>query len=104
VGLACAAACFQVGAGGLSRLITWQGSDASLQPVLFVSHVDVVPVTEETLKVRQHMLQLFGWGLLLSLLLLPEFPAVVLIVNSVRCCLCVSSLLLLGLPTSTACL
>jgi acetylornithine deacetylase/succinyl-diaminopimelate desuccinylase-like protein len=41
----------QVGAGGLSRLITWHGSDPALQPVLFASHVDVVPVKEESIKV-----------------------------------------------------
>ena len=29
-----------------SLLIQWQGRDMSLKPVLFVSHVDVVPATE----------------------------------------------------------
>ena len=29
-----------------SLLIRWQGKDASLDPVLFVSHLDVVPATE----------------------------------------------------------
>lgn len=56
----------QVGAGGLSRLITWQGSDRSLQPVLFVSHVDVVPVAEETVKVRAAVRRLASTAPLLS--------------------------------------
>lgn len=30
--------------GGLSLLFTWQGSDASLQPLLLMAHQDVVPV------------------------------------------------------------
>ena len=38
----------QVGAGGYSRLLTWRGSDPSLDPVLFISHYDVVPVTPGT--------------------------------------------------------
>jgi acetylornithine deacetylase/succinyl-diaminopimelate desuccinylase-like protein len=63
----CAAASLQVGTGGLSRLITWRGSDSSLLPVLFVSHVDVVPVTQETLQV---------W---LTIFCLPRFVTVVLI-------------------------
>ena len=29
-----------------SLLIQWQGRDTSLKPVLFVSHIDVVPATE----------------------------------------------------------
>ncbi|KXZ55981.1 hypothetical protein GPECTOR_2g1533 [Gonium pectorale] len=37
-----------VGSGGLSRLITWAGSDPALPPILFVSHLDVVPVTPGT--------------------------------------------------------
>ncbi|CAG9462299.1 unnamed protein product [Pedinophyceae sp. YPF-701] len=32
-----------VGAGGWSRLLTWQGTDASLRPLLLLSHLDVVP-------------------------------------------------------------
>ncbi|KAG2452483.1 hypothetical protein HYH02_002722 [Chlamydomonas schloesseri] len=38
----------EVGAGGYSRLLTWHGSDTSLDPVLFISHYDVVPVTPGT--------------------------------------------------------
>ncbi|KAG2500865.1 hypothetical protein HYH03_001626 [Edaphochlamys debaryana] len=38
----------KVGANGYSRLVTWRGSDPSLEPVLFVSHYDVVPVTPGT--------------------------------------------------------
>ncbi|KAG2445918.1 hypothetical protein HXX76_000521 [Chlamydomonas incerta] len=38
----------EVGAGGYSRLLTWRGSDPSLEPVLFISHYDVVPVTPGT--------------------------------------------------------
>lgn len=44
----------RLGEGGLSYLLTWRGSDASLRPVLFISHVDVVPVTQETLPDWQH--------------------------------------------------
>lgn len=40
-----------MGAGNLSYLFTWQGSQPDLDPVLFVSHTDVVPVAQETLKV-----------------------------------------------------
>jgi len=36
----------QLGLGGHSRLLTWEGSDASLESVLFVTHLDVVPVTQ----------------------------------------------------------
>lgn len=39
----------QVGQGGLSYLLTWPGTDPSLRPLLFVSHLDVVPVANETL-------------------------------------------------------
>lgn len=42
----------QLGAGNLSYLMTWQGSQADLKPVIFVAHTDVVPVPDETLKVR----------------------------------------------------
>lgn len=42
----------QMGAGNLSYLFTWQGSQPELDPVLFVAHTDVVPVAQETLKVR----------------------------------------------------
>jgi carboxypeptidase PM20D1 len=37
-----------VGVGGYSRLLTWRGSQPQLDPVLFVSHYDVVPVTPGT--------------------------------------------------------
>lgn len=40
----------KVGSGNLSYLLTWQGTDATLAPVLFISHVDVVPVPEQTVK------------------------------------------------------
>jgi hypothetical protein len=36
-----------------SYLITWPGSQPDLLPVLFISHVDVVPVPEGSLKVRK---------------------------------------------------
>jgi hypothetical protein len=45
-------ALWQVGSGSLSHLLTWHGSQQQLRPVLFISHVDVVPVTAETLQVR----------------------------------------------------
>jgi acetylornithine deacetylase/succinyl-diaminopimelate desuccinylase-like protein len=56
----------QVGAGGLSRLFTWQGSDSSLLPVLFVSHVDVVPVTQETLQVWPTIFVIFIIAVLIN--------------------------------------
>jgi len=34
-----------VGLAGGSRLYTWRGSDASLKPIMFISHYDVVPGT-----------------------------------------------------------
>jgi carboxypeptidase PM20D1 len=37
-----------LGSGGFSYLITWQGSNPDLQPALFISHVDVVPVSPGT--------------------------------------------------------
>lgn len=37
-----------MGSGSFSYLLTWRGSDASLAPALFISHVDVVPVTKGT--------------------------------------------------------
>jgi len=37
-----------VGVEQLSLLITWQGEDESLDPLLFISHLDVVPVAAET--------------------------------------------------------
>lgn len=33
----------------LSLLVTWDGSEPGLKPVLFISHIDVVPVTDSTL-------------------------------------------------------
>lgn len=39
---------------GLSLLYTWQGSDASLAPVVLMGHFDVVPVPESNLKDWQH--------------------------------------------------
>jgi hypothetical protein len=42
----------QAGVGSLSYLITWQGSQPRLPPALFVSHFDVVPVPEDSYKVR----------------------------------------------------
>mmetsp|Transcript_2492 Transcript_2492/g.4194 ORF Transcript_2492/g.4194 Transcript_2492/m.4194 type:complete len:520 (+) Transcript_2492:3-1562(+) len=39
----------QVGEGNLSLLLTWPGSAPELKPLLFISHLDVVPVAEETL-------------------------------------------------------
>ncbi|KAF6262167.1 hypothetical protein COO60DRAFT_676903 [Scenedesmus sp. NREL 46B-D3] len=44
----------QVGSGSLSHLLTWHGSQPQLRPVLFVSHIDVVPVTAETLQEWRH--------------------------------------------------
>ena len=38
----------QVGSGNLTMLLWWPGTDSELLPVLFVSHYDVVPVTEGT--------------------------------------------------------
>ena len=38
----------QVGAGNLTLLLKWKGSDPELLPVLFISHYDVVPVTRGT--------------------------------------------------------
>lgn len=35
--------------GGLTPLYRWQGSNSALQPVLFASHYDVVPVEESSL-------------------------------------------------------
>lgn len=43
-----------MGDGGLSYLLTWRGSNASLEPVLFISHIDVVPVANETLASWTH--------------------------------------------------
>eukprot|EP00775_Hariotina_reticulata_P006875 gene6876-7091_t len=40
----------QVGTDHLSYLLTWQGSQPQLSPVLFISHTDVVPVPTETLQ------------------------------------------------------
>ena len=37
-----------------SLLLFWQGSEASLQPVLFNAHMDVVPVAEDTLPAWTH--------------------------------------------------
>lgn len=34
--------------GGHSSVFTWTGSDTSLQPILFLAHLDVVPVEEDT--------------------------------------------------------
>jgi hypothetical protein len=48
----CFIALHQVGSGSLSYLLTWHGSQQQLRPVLFLSHIDVVPVTAETLQVR----------------------------------------------------
>jgi carboxypeptidase PM20D1 len=38
----------RLGKGNHSYLITWQGSQPGLQPALFISHLDVVPVTPGT--------------------------------------------------------
>ncbi len=32
----------------MTTLLKWQGSDPALLPVMFVSHYDVVPVTQNT--------------------------------------------------------
>ena len=37
-----------LGSGNLSMLLRWEGSDSSLNPILLVSHYDVVPVTDGT--------------------------------------------------------
>lgn len=39
----------RLGAGNRSYLLTWHGSKPGLLPALFISHVDVVPVTPESL-------------------------------------------------------
>ncbi|MFN8581659.1 MAG: M20 family peptidase [Gemmatimonadaceae bacterium] len=39
---------------GLSLLYTWQGSDATLPPLVLMGHFDVVPVPEPNLKDWQH--------------------------------------------------
>ncbi|MCP5055688.1 MAG: M20/M25/M40 family metallo-hydrolase [bacterium] len=39
---------------GYSLLLTWQGSDPSLAPALFMSHTDVVPVEQEALEGWTH--------------------------------------------------
>ncbi|KAJ9510761.1 hypothetical protein QJQ45_027618 [Haematococcus lacustris] len=44
----------EVGLGGWSRLITWQGSDPQLKPILYISHYDVVPVTPGTEPLWSH--------------------------------------------------
>lgn len=44
----------QVGLGGWSRLFTWTGSDPSQEPVLFISHYDVVPVANGTEQDWEH--------------------------------------------------
>lgn len=38
----------KLGAGNHSYLITWRGSNPALKPALFISHVDVVPVSPGT--------------------------------------------------------
>mmetsp|Transcript_36717 Transcript_36717/g.81684 ORF Transcript_36717/g.81684 Transcript_36717/m.81684 type:complete len:520 (-) Transcript_36717:537-2096(-) len=38
----------KLGRGGYTRLLKWEGSDTKLLPILFISHYDVVPVTEGT--------------------------------------------------------
>jgi carboxypeptidase PM20D1 len=38
----------RLGKGNYSYLITWQGSQPELRPALFISHLDVVPVTPGT--------------------------------------------------------
>lgn len=40
--------------GGLSLLYTWQGTDPSLEPVLLLAHLDVVPVAPDTVSQWQH--------------------------------------------------
>eukprot|EP00775_Hariotina_reticulata_P008008 gene8008-8206_t len=39
----------RLGSGKHSWLLTWQGSDEKLKPALFISHVDVVPVSEASI-------------------------------------------------------
>lgn len=39
---------------GLSRLYTWQGSDPSLDPIVLMAHVDVVPVADNADAVWTH--------------------------------------------------
>lgn len=41
----------QVGADNLSYLIEWPGTQPDLKAALFISHMDVVPVPEDTYKV-----------------------------------------------------
>ena len=44
----------QTGEGQLSYLITWNGSESSLPPALFISHIDVVPIDPSTLGQWEH--------------------------------------------------
>jgi len=39
----------RLGSDHHSWLLTWPGSDVKLKPALFISHVDVVPVSEESI-------------------------------------------------------
>lgn len=39
----------RLGSGNHSWLLAWQGSDEKLKPALFISHVDVVPVSEASI-------------------------------------------------------
>jgi hypothetical protein len=48
----------QVGVDSLTYLITWKGSSPELRPILMISHIDVVPVPEASVKVRH----VEGWG------------------------------------------
>lgn len=38
----------RLGLGNYSTLLTWPGSNPALQPALFISHIDVVPVNADT--------------------------------------------------------
>jgi acetylornithine deacetylase/succinyl-diaminopimelate desuccinylase-like protein len=42
----------QLGAGSMTYLLSWRGSQPGLDPVLFLAHTDVVPAPPETLQAR----------------------------------------------------
>jgi acetylornithine deacetylase/succinyl-diaminopimelate desuccinylase-like protein len=44
----------QLATDGRSYLIRWPGSNPELPAVLMISHYDVVPVTDTTIKVGSH--------------------------------------------------
>lgn len=47
----CVLPSLQLGVDSLSLLFTWPGKNESLRPALLISHLDVVPVPDASLKV-----------------------------------------------------